>query len=591
MFDLDKEQLREALASAKQIEAALADRIREQDLILNGLEALQGEEEPSALLQRAFDILGRSIAFNLALILEPEGEAFVCTAATDPAAVGVRWPAGGFFSRVARGRAAVVPDNRRVPEWSRCEGLTPLPGGGIYAPVSASAGAGLLVLQSHRPGAYSAREGALVSRLGLLISQTLAQAQRRRLTETARLAEIERRAAVEASEAKSRFLANMSHEIRTPLNGVTAVADLLTLTKLDPRQAEMTRLIAESGRMLEHLLNDVLDFAKIEAGHLAVVSEPFDLAPDLAPVIDLFAARAREKGLAFERTITEAAAGRFKGDSLRVRQILANLLSNAVKFTEAGSVRLHVDARPCGEGEVEIEMTVADTGCGFSAEQAQRLFTRFEQGDDSITRRFGGTGLGLTISRSLARLMGGDITWSSAPGEGSVFRSVFRAAPAAAAASDKRAPSFDKGRPLRVLVAEDNPNNRRIVGMILEMIEAQVDHAADGQEAVEAFAPGRFDIVLMDLQMPVMDGLTATRAIRRSEAAAGARPTPVIALSANAMTHHVAEALAAGADAHVAKPISPERLIETMLGLVAAAQPAAPPAPAAQDARPQQATG
>ncbi|MFN3573232.1 MAG: ATP-binding protein [Phenylobacterium sp.] len=569
MVDLDKEQLREALASAKQIEAALAERIREQDLILNGLEALQGEEEPAALLQRAFDTLGRSIAFNLALILEPEGESFVCTAATDPAAVGARWPAGGFFSRVANGRAAVVPDNRRPPEWSQCEGLAPLPGGGIYAPVSASAGQGLLVLQSHKPGAYSARDGALVSRLSLLISQTLAQAQRRRLAEAARLAETERRAAVEASEAKSRFLANMSHEIRTPLNGVTAVADMLALTKLDPRQAEMTRLIADSGRMLERLLNDVLDFAKIEAGHLAIASEPFDLAPDLAPVIDLFAASAGEKGLVFHRTITEAASGRFVGDSLRVRQILANLLSNAVKFTEAGSVSLHIDARPCGAEEVEIEMTVADTGCGFSAEQSQRLFSRFEQVDDSITRRFGGTGLGLTISRSLARLMGGDITWSSVPGEGSTFRGAFRTRRAAGDGLEPQAPNLEALRPLRVLVAEDNPNNRRIVAMILEMVEAQVTYAENGQEALDAFAPDRFDVVLMDLQMPVVDGLTATAAIRRTEAADGARRTPVIALSANAMTHHVAEALAAGADAHVAKPISPQRLIETMMALVA----------------------
>jgi signal transduction histidine kinase/ActR/RegA family two-component response regulator len=581
MLDPDKEQLREALASAKQIEAALRERLREQDLVLSGLEALQGEEDSAALQARVFDLLSRSLAFNLALVIEPEAEGFVCTAATDSTAVGVQWPGGGFFSRVAHGRAAVVPDNRRVPEWAQCAGLSPLPGAGIYAPILAASGPGLLVLCSHQPGAYSARDGALVSRLSLLVSQTLAAAQRRRLSEAARAADVARQAAVEANEAKSRFLANMSHEIRTPLNGVTAVADLLAMTELAPRQQEMAQLIAQSGRMLERLLNDVLDFAKIEAGQLDMERTPFDLEPALHAMIDLFAAKADAKGLAFRAHIDPGAAGLFEGDSLRVRQVLGNLLSNAVKFTESGEVSLEVCAED-GPDDSLVTLRVTDTGCGFTPERGARLFDRFEQGDDSITRQFGGTGLGLAISRSLAQMMGGDITWRSTPGRGSTFEATFRAR----RVRDARLPMLDSSplvhaSDLKVLVVEDNPNNRRIVAMVLDLVQAQATYAENGQEALDAFEPGRFDIILMDLQMPVLDGLSATRRIREWEQAAAAAPVPIIALSANAMTHHVAEALAAGATAHVAKPILPARLIQAMIDLV-------------QDApahRPAQATG
>ena len=568
MPDLDPEQLREALASSKQIEAALRERLREQDLVLNGIEALQGEDDPTVLQQRAFDLLSRSLVFHLALVLEPEGEDFVCTAATDPAAVGARWRGGDFFNRVTHsGRAAVTPDNRRVPEWRDCQGLSPLPGGGIYAPILAASGPGLLILCSHTPGAYGAKDGALVSRLSLVVSQTLAAAQRRRLSEAARAADIARQAAVEASEAKSRFLANMSHEIRTPLNGVTAVADLLAMTELAPRQQEMAQLIAQSGRMLERLLNDVLDFAKIEAGYLEIEQEPFQLSEAVAAMIDLFAARADAKGLAFRSQISPEAAGLFAGDSLRIRQILANLLSNAVKFTEAGEVALEVLVDDEADS-TRVTLRVTDTGCGFTPERGALLFNRFEQGDDSITRQYGGTGLGLTISRSLAELMGGGVIWRSEPGKGSTFEAALRVRRLQQAAPrGEPAPAVTPGPDLRVLVVEDNPNNRRIVALVLEMIDAQVTFAENGQEGLDAFAPGRFDIILMDLQMPVLDGLSATRAIRALERASQAAPTPIIALSANAMTHHVAEALEAGATAHVAKPIAPERLIQMMIGL------------------------
>ncbi|CAN5892706.1 hypothetical protein BH11PSE1_BH11PSE1_26390 [soil metagenome] len=570
---LQLEQLREALASAKQIEAAQAQRLREQDLVLSGIAALQAEDEPTVLLARAFDVLRQALSFEVALVLEPhdgpEGAGFVCSAATDTEAVGAWWPALGFFQRIVTGRPAVVPNNTLAPEWTACKGYGALAGGGLYAPVATPAGPGLLVLCTSELGAYSAKDLQLVSRLGLLISQTLAAGQNRGLAEAARAADYDRRIAVEANEAKSRFFANMSHEIRTPLNGVTTVAELLADTALDPRQTEMVGLIVDSGKMLERLLNDVLDFAKIEAGHLSVETSPFDLAKTLASTFDLFAAKADEKGLPFEVAVDPSAQGGFASDSLRVRQVVGNLLSNAVKFTGEGSVKVAMSALDLDD-QAEVTIRIADTGCGFSEDQAQKLFARFEQADGSITRQFGGTGLGLAISRSLARMLGGDLTYWSEPGVGSEFTFRFRAARVAAVAS--QAPETDQAAPEarngpRVLVAEDNPNNRKIVGMVLEMIEAQVMFAENGQQALEMFAPSRFDVVLMDLQMPVMDGLTATRAIRALERKAASAAVPIIALSANAMTHHVAEAMEAGATAHVAKPIGPQALIQTLLEL------------------------
>ena len=383
----------------------------------------------------------------------------------------------------------------------------------------------------------------------------------------AKSADWERRQAVEANEAKSQFLANMSHEIRTPLNGVNTVAALLAGSGLSGRQLEMAELILESGQALERLLNDVLDLAKIESGRVSIDPTPFDVAASLGPTFELFGIRAEERGLSFNVQIAPEANGLFVGDAGRFRQVAANLLSNAVKFTQSGGVTVSL-----GLEEGHLVLQVRDTGVGFDAATAARLFTRFEQADSSVTRQFGGTGLGLALSRSLATMMGGEILCESTPGKGSVF--IFRH-PAVRAKS--RAPEADgpmKGfqpEPLcgpSILVAEDNPNNRKIVGMVLDLVDARTIFVEDGEQAVAAFAAQPFDAVLMDLQMPVMDGLAATRMIRAREKTLALPPTPIIALSANAMVHHVEAALAAGASAHVAKPIDPQALIQALQTLI-----------------------
>ncbi len=383
-----------------------------------------------------------------------------------------------------------------------------------------------------------------------------------------------------ANHAKSVFVANMSHEIRTPLNGVVGVAGALARTGLAPYQREMVGLIQSSGQVLERLLTDILDQAKMESGAFELQVAPFDLRDELDCAAELMRARADEKGLRFELTYGEGCEGVFEGDAVRLRQIVSNLASNAIKFTEQGSVAIAISARDA-EGDIAwLEVAVTDTGVGIEPEAAGRLFQRFTQADGSISRRFGGTGLGLSISRGLADLMGGDIEVASAPGQGSVFTvrvPLFRGQSAMAAAGDDEGAGDLLARldGLRVLLAEDHPTNQKVVQLILAPLGVRLHVVDDGAEAVAAFTDGAFDLILMDMQMPVMDGLAAMREIRRREAAAGLAATPIAMLTANASPEHRVMAQDAGADCHLAKPITPESLIA---GIAAALTAEAGPA-------------
>ncbi|HEX4709112.1 ATP-binding protein [Phenylobacterium sp.] len=380
--------------------------------------------------------------------------------------------------------------------------------------------------------------------------QALGDLEARVLTRTA---ELER-----ANAAKTDFLANMSHELRTPLNGVIALSDMLAKEQTTDRGRQMAEMVRASGRLLEQVLTDILDISRIEAGQLSINSAPFDLPECVDNIAALHRASAEAKGLEFAIAIDDPARGWCVGDDIRVTQILSNLLSNAVKFTGEGTVSLSVARR----GE-EVTFTVTDTGVGFSPDFQARLFSRFEQADGSITRRFGGSGLGLAISGSLAEMMGGQIRATSEPGEGSAFTVTLPLAPAEppvqAAPSDETAPSDISA--MKVLVAEDHPTNRTVVSLILEPFGVDLTLVEDGRQAVEAVEREGFDLILMDLQMPVLDGLNATREIRALEAALGLARTPIVALSANALPEHIAEACAAGMDGHLAKPIRPDDLI------------------------------
>jgi len=374
---------------------------------------------------------------------------------------------------------------------------------------------------------------------------------------------VARDAAVAATAAKSQFLANMSHEIRTPMNGVLGVLHLL---KHETLSADGRRLLAEAlgcGAMLSELLNDIIDFSKVEAGKLELSSEALDPSALLRSVADLLEPQAEAKGLAIRVEAPPAGEAWTAADPVRLRQALFNLIGNAVKFTLAGQVTARLSVAPVEEG-LRLRFEIEDTGVGIPLDAQASLFERFSQADGSTTRRFGGAGLGLSITRRLAQLMGGDIGFSSTPDQGSTFWLELLApvaqAPAAAADDDEDDALMLDG--LEVLLVEDNAVNRLIATRMLEALGARVATAEDGQAGIVAAARG-YDLIFMDIQMPIMDGVEATRAIRALPGPAGA--APIVAMTANALAHQTAAYAEAGMNGSVAKPLSPAALVRAVV--------------------------
>jgi PAS domain S-box-containing protein len=363
-----------------------------------------------------------------------------------------------------------------------------------------------------------------------------------------------------ASSAKSQFLAVMSHEIRTPMNGILGMAQAMRADALPDEQRARLDIISESGEALLAILNDILDLSKVEAGKLEIEVVPFDLERLLTSLSSTFAATAGDRGLTLDLDMG-AAAGVYRGDPTRVRQILSNLVSNALKFTAHGGVSLK--ARRAGE---MLTIEVIDTGHGMDAEVLGRIFTPFAQADSSTTRRFGGTGLGLSIVRELAVRMGGDVSVTSRPGVGSRF-AVSLPLPFVGEAEATAAEAERDDAPLpalRVLAAEDNATNQLVLRTLLGQLGVEVVIVGDGQAAVDAWKDADWDLILMDVQMPVMDGFAAARAIREIERAEARPATPIIALTANAMSHHIEACLEAGMTRLLPKPIDVRKLAETL---------------------------
>jgi PAS domain S-box-containing protein len=402
----------------------------------------------------------------------------------------------------------------------------------------------------------------------------------------------EARLAADASNrAMSEFIANMSHEIRTPLNGVLAMAQLLCRGDPRPDQREKLSVIRASSQDLLRVINDILDFSKIEAGKLDIEWIDFDLENALESALSSFAILAERSQISLYLEVAPNARGLRRGDPVRLRQILNNLVSNALKFTKEGSVRIRIVGQGC-DGRDGLLISVADTGLGIPGDKLALLFQKFTQIDASTTRKFGGTGLGLAICKELATLMGGRVWAESEPGVGSTFWTELPLRYAGPVEAEVDAAPFDDmggdfcdpdrgddGRPpIRVLAAEDNPTNQLVLTTIMAAFGVDLTLVNNGREAVDAWSASEFDLVLMDIQMPEMDGVAATGLIRRGEAQTGRRRTPIIALSANALSHQITAYTRAGMDAHVAKPIDMNLLqleIERLLSQAAAPAEAA----------------
>ncbi|MCU1326464.1 MAG: Histidine kinase, partial [Bryobacterales bacterium] len=399
--------------------------------------------------------------------------------------------------------------------------------------------------------------------------------------------EIKRREAERATEAKSSFLAAMSHEIRTPLNAIIGMADVLSETPLNSEQQKCVDIFQRNGVALLNLINDILDLSKVEAGHMELESTEFDLRDVVTAAMEVVEVRVRAKGLLINQMIAGDAPRYLRGDPNRLRQVLINLLGNSIKFTDHGGLQIRVELDPAHASRDWLRFAISDTGIGIPKEKVGTIFESFSQADASTTRKYGGTGLGLSISRQLVELMGGRIWVESEVGQGSTFFFTAHLAVQEDQTERRPMPSTQVSAAtletsisgLNILLVDDSADNRTLILAYLKNIGSTIDIAENGLIATQMFRSSHYDVILMDVEMPVMDGYEATREMRRIESETGAIATPIFALTAHAFADMAVQGYAAGFTSLLTKPIRKSTLLEAIAGQTASQPAVREPAP------------
>ncbi len=439
----------------------------------------------------------------------------------------------------------------------------------LQAVAACSGGRRLIVLRSLPVALFTYQQLAH----DLELEKERVERMSRELIEVNRELDVKRQEADRATRAKSDFLATMSHEIRTPLNAIIGMADVLSGTTLTREQQRCVDVFQRNGVGLLNLINDILDLSKVESGKVELEETPFDLIDVIARAIEVVEVRASSKGLTLRQTIAPGVPVFLVGDPNRLRQIIINLLGNSIKFTEHGGLEVRVEPEPADSRPGSFRFAVSDTGIGIPPDKVDQIFESFTQVDSSTTRKYGGTGLGLTISKQLVELMGGRIWVESTLGKGSTFffTARLRVQDNQSQRSDAKATNtavapltIPSG--LRILLADDSEDNRFLILSYLNKANAGIDIAENGEIAARMFRSSHYDLVLMDVEMPVMDGYAATQEIRRFERETGAQPTPVLALTAHAFADMAEKSLAAGFTGHLTKPIRKVTLLEAVAG-------------------------
>ncbi|MBB4659112.1 ATP-binding protein [Parvularcula dongshanensis] len=568
-----EERLREALRSLQRKHEKALSHLHDADLV----QAVNARTLSATTETETFDAMFSGFEeADVASVFEYADTAWVCRASSRSSWVGLGLDDNQALKRVLSGQTVVLPDLHRVwtadtvgmPEgWHGYRGAALLP-----FPVQNRRK--IVVLLSRHFARWQVSETERLVRLTGAAATGMAHLQRLAAERELQEAENERRVALEASAAKSAFLANISHEIRTPMNGVLAMAELLLEETLDEQQRRYAQTIFTSGEALLTVINDVLDFSKIEAGHIDLADAPFDPRTVTEDVVLLLRSTADRKGLSLDFACCDAVPTIF-GDAGRFRQVLMNVVGNAIKFTERGSVTVTL---ACQKNDAQLAWSVAvdDTGIGIAEDKIETIFEEFSQADGAMTRRFEGTGLGLAISRRLVSLMGGTLSVTSELGRGSTFKlDLFSVCadpdealqPAGSVTSrngDSATRSFldaNEPRISRVLVVDDNAVNRMVVEQFLKADGYQLVMANDGEAAVEAFEQDRFDVILMDLSMPKLDGYEATALIRSIEKRKGLDRTPVLCLTAHASAEQEAICRERDMDGYLSKPIRRDALL------------------------------